>query len=820
MAWNSLIAVNEDGPLIEVARLRRPEVSPARSQEPHRRRPLVWRAVGAASVLGTLVLAVIIFIATNNGRIKIAIDGPARVVTIDGDTHRIEGLDEPITLRVGEHVLFIRRGDVEVETRKFIVHRGTNDDLRIEYEPKVGNPLANGERTAQPTAKNSIASASSEPIEVDDKDRQAARAALSHGGSLTIRVSDQERSIGSLDALPTAAFQLTHIRFVDQLELTDAGLEPFVGLQNLVEFNVRNAPKVTDVGVAHLRNLPRLTNLSLFGTSVSDAGLAATKGLGALEVLVLGNTNVSDDGLVHLRRLVKLKRLRLPYTRVTDAGLVHLGGLTELELLALPRTKVSDAGLIHLQNLTKLRVLVLDNTGVTNAGLVHLKSLTALVDLRLGDTGITDPGLVHLEGLTRLKELRMPRTGVTAAGLERLKKKLPACHVVAEPAALEDQPELTVAANTAARADAGRSKSAQPQSPSKVSTSLSERASDRATTALFRRLFNGNDKTGWTLRPGQPDHWRVENGVLIGRGAGDSHLCSVRGDYKDFHLRVEARVSRRGNSGIFFRAPFKGSWDTAYEAEIGTRTGSLIAYRRPVPQFTGPHLPAHMWFTLDVIADGNHLLTKIDGKVAAEYLDERPRFPVGHIILEQCDEGTVVEFRKVEIRELNVTGQETRIGDRNGLGSLFNGKDLNGWVADSGPKDSWRIENESLVVTGPGDYRESGFLLTDRDYSDFELRFDFQAAPGSNSGVAFWARPGERFGGIPHHPQIELFDADKGKIKNGSFIWSRNIGVDAILAPDTSPGLSARVRGIPWLSKCEVASSGLKSTAWQCFAQI
>ena len=82
----------------------------------------------------------------------------------------------------------------------------------------------------------------------------------------------------------------------------------------------------------------------------------------------------------------------------------------------------------------------------------------------------------------------------------------------------------------------------------------------------FRLLFNGKDKAGWRIRSGQPDYWRVEKGVLIGSGAGLSHLCTDRGDYKDFHLRVEGRIRQGDNSGIFFRAPFRGGWGTAYEA--------------------------------------------------------------------------------------------------------------------------------------------------------------------------------------------------------------------------------------------------------------
>ena len=69
-------------------------------------------------------------------------------------------------------------------------------------------------------------------------------------------------------------------------------------------------------------------------------------------------------------------------------------------------------------------------------------------------------------------------------------------------------------------------------------------------------LFTGKDLTGWKTHPSQPGHWRVENGVLIGSGAQVSHLYTERDDFKDFHLRVKARVNGRGSGGVCLRAPY------------------------------------------------------------------------------------------------------------------------------------------------------------------------------------------------------------------------------------------------------------------------
>ena len=71
----------------------------------------------------------------------------------------------------------------------------------------------------------------------------------------------------------------------------------------------------------------------------------------------------------------------------------------------------------------------------------------------------------------------------------------------------------------------------------------------------FRDLFNGRDLAGWKTFPGEPKNWKVEQGRLIGTGPW-SFLYTDRGDYTDFHLRVEAKINRDGNSGVFFRYPF------------------------------------------------------------------------------------------------------------------------------------------------------------------------------------------------------------------------------------------------------------------------
>jgi hypothetical protein len=63
--------------------------------------------------------------------------------------------------------------------------------------------------------------------------------------------------------------------------------------------------------------------------------------------------------------------------------------------------------------------------------------------------------------------------------------------------------------------------------------------------------------------------------------------------------------------------------------------------------------------------------------------------------------------------------------EKDGFVSLFNGKDLSGWIGDT---NGYKIENGELVCHGRN-------LYTDKEYSDFIMRFEFKLPPGANNGL-------------------------------------------------------------------------------------
>ncbi len=70
-----------------------------------------------------------------------------------------------------------------------------------------------------------------------------------------------------------------------------------------------------------------------------------------------------------------------------------------------------------------------------------------------------------------------------------------------------------------------------------------------------------------------------------------------------------------------------------------------------------------------------------------------------------------------------------------GFTTLFNGKNLDGWV---GNKQSYVVENGMIVVKPEGG-GSGGNLFTEGEYSNFVFRFEFQLTPGANNGLGIHA---------------------------------------------------------------------------------
>jgi hypothetical protein len=182
------------------------------------------------------------------------------------------------------------------------------------------------------------------------------------------------------------------------------------------------------------------------------------------------------------------------------------------------------------------------------------------------------------------------------------------------------------------------------------------------------QLFNGKDLDGWKTHPDQRGNWTVENGILVGRGP-LSHLFTERGDFEDFHLRVEARIPMpdrswrlQGDSGVFIRTPFQverkpdgtvepvGREVQILIGDYPAKTGSLLGIPGSDVVVEESLVNPDEWFTLEVIARANHIVTRVNDRTTVDVVDSRNPHRKGHLALQQRPP-FVVHFRKIEIKE-------------------------------------------------------------------------------------------------------------------------------------------------------------------------
>lgn len=161
--------------------------------------------------------------------------------------------------------------------------------------------------------------------------------------------------------------------------VTDAGLTHLSPLTKLENLSLGGVP-VSNAGVQQIATFGRLQRLNLLNSEITDDGLPALKPLTNLRSLALG-PHITDKGLVHFKDFPKLEALTLPCPGITDAGLVHVEKMTQLTNLRLYDTQVSDKGVGHLTGLKNVILLDLRRTNVTADGIQQLRGLSRLQHL-------------------------------------------------------------------------------------------------------------------------------------------------------------------------------------------------------------------------------------------------------------------------------------------------------------------------------------------------------------------------------------------------------------------------------------------------------
>ncbi len=177
----------------------------------------------------------------------------------------------------------------------------------------------------------------------------------------------------------------------------------------------------------------------------------------------------------------------------------------------------------------------------------------------------------------------------------------------------------------------------------------------------FVSLFDGKTLDGWWIIGKNQNGFAVTDGTIQWKSEGGGGLYT-RDRYNDFVLRLDWRINKGGNSGIYLRAPRAGrqskvGMEFQLQGDEGTpvtdqTTGAVYSVVAPKVNATKP---AGEWNTIEIALNGAHLKAVLNGQVVQDTdLDQsdelRARLRNGFIGLQ--DHASFVAFRNIRVKRL------------------------------------------------------------------------------------------------------------------------------------------------------------------------
>lgn len=280
-------------------------------------------------------------------------------------------------------------------------------------------------------------------------------------------------------------------------------------------------------------------------------------------------------------------------------------------------------------------------------------------------------------------------------------------------------------------------------------------------------LFNGENLDGWYGMPHQnpydwkamseadretklaqwsgdvEKHWSVADGAIVNDGHG-AYLTSKE-EFKNFDLWIDYKTVAQADSGIYLKAtPQVQIWDYTKEGgkwNIGADKGSGGLWNNSAGAEGKDPLvladkPFGEWNRLRIKQVGQRTSVWLNDRLVVDhalmenYWDRSKPLPVSGPIQLQTHGGEI-QWKNIFVKELDAEESLTFLKEMSsdGMDEIFDGESFAGWA---GPTENYQIEDGYLQCkAGTG-----GTIYTEKEYSDFKVRFEFQLPPGGNNGLA------------------------------------------------------------------------------------
>ena len=277
------------------------------------------------------------------------------------------------------------------------------------------------------------------------------------------------------------------------------------------------------------------------------------------------------------------------------------------------------------------------------------------------------------------------------------------------------------------------------------------------------QLFNGRDFSNWhgrsTTDPAKwasiPDadkakwdqeiknHWSIEGDVIVNDGKG-AYLTTNQ-EFGDFDFSFDYKIVPGSDSGVYLRGiPQVQIWDPDAEnnKKHGNEKGSGGLWNNP-PGFGGKDPlvradnPVGQWNSMRIRLIGERCSVWLNDKcvvnherLANYFAKGEPLYAKGPIQLQT--HGAEIRWRNLKLKEFSADEANAALRATeesiDKYADLFNGRDLTGW---KGAVDNYSVVDGTIQCqAGKG-----GTLVSEKAFSDYVMRVDFQLPPGGNNGL-------------------------------------------------------------------------------------
>ncbi len=192
--------------------------------------------------------------------------------------------------------------------------------------------------------------------------------------------------------------------------VNEDGFKAISKIRSLKQLRIDETPGLNKEGLAHLSDLPNLTQITLSRSDIKLEHLKAISGCKHLMWIdISGNRDVNKECLEYIvKTFPNLDGLDLSRTGVTSADYAVLAPVKKMIQLRLSRSNLCDDDLDKIPNLPNLSTLYID-----------------------ANPQITDAGFLRLLRFKKLEFVALMRTRITPVAVEKFKLQRPGCNLKA-----------------------------------------------------------------------------------------------------------------------------------------------------------------------------------------------------------------------------------------------------------------------------------------------------------------------------------------------------------------------------------------------------